>query len=142
MSLRNAAYHLGVREVIIGNLMLEGKKNEERLNVIELNGYISDGWNDTIALIAKKSFFENGVSIVRELHVYGSMVPVYSRDPSKFQHQGYGQLLMQEAERIARNEHHSYKIAVISGVGTRNYYRDYYSGLTFVESFSATELHV
>ncbi|TRZ09239.1 hypothetical protein HGM15179_017869 [Zosterops borbonicus] len=28
-----------------------------------------------------------GVSIVRELHVYGSVVPVSSRDPSKFQHQ-------------------------------------------------------
>jgi len=30
---------------------------------------------------------------------------------------------MEEAERIARNEHKSTKIAVISGVGTRNYYR-------------------
>lgn len=28
-----------------------------------------------------------GVSIVRELHVYGSVVPVSSRDPTKFQHQ-------------------------------------------------------
>ncbi|NWR37677.1 ELP3 protein, partial [Tachuris rubrigastra] len=64
-----------------------------------------------------------GVSIVRELHVYGSVVPVSSRDPSKFQHQGFGMLLMEEAERIAREEHGSWKIAVISGVGTRNYYR-------------------
>ncbi|KAM4802420.1 elongator complex protein 3 [Urocitellus parryii] len=64
-----------------------------------------------------------GVSIVRELHVYGSVVPVSSRDPTKFQHQGFGMLLMEEAERIAREEHGSGKIAVISGVGTRNYYR-------------------
>ncbi|XP_004463204.1 elongator complex protein 3 [Dasypus novemcinctus] len=64
-----------------------------------------------------------GVSIVRELHVYGSVVPVNSRDPTKFQHQGFGMLLMEEAERIAREEHGSGKIAVISGVGTRNYYR-------------------
>eukprot|EP00043_Microstomoeca_roanoka_P005419 m.55599 g.55599 ORF g.55599 m.55599 type:complete len:562 (-) comp12959_c1_seq1:32-1717(-) len=63
------------------------------------------------------------VSIVRELHVYGSVVPVKARDPSKFQHQGFGTLLMEEAERIAREEHGSVKIAVISGVGTRNYYR-------------------
>lgn len=62
-------------------------------------------------------------SIVRELHVYGSVVPVSSRDPSKFQHQGFGVLLMEEAERIAKEEHGSVKIAVISGVGTRNYYR-------------------
>ncbi|KAL2082655.1 hypothetical protein ACEWY4_022473 [Coilia grayii] len=66
---------------------------------------------------------KGGVSIVRELHVYGSVVPVSSRDPSKFQHQGFGMLLMEEAERIAREEHGSSKLAVISGVGTRNYYR-------------------
>ncbi|XP_046736854.1 elongator complex protein 3 isoform X1 [Diprion similis] len=62
-------------------------------------------------------------SIVRELHVYGSVVPVNARDPTKFQHQGFGMLLMEEAERIALKEHQSHKIAVISGVGTRNYYR-------------------
>ncbi|NXD57598.1 ELP3 protein, partial [Corvus moneduloides] len=38
--------------------------------------------------------------------------------------QGFGMLLMEEAERIAREEHGARKIAVISGsVGTRNYYR-------------------
>lgn len=62
-------------------------------------------------------------SIVRELHVYGSAVPLSGRDPTKFQHQGYGTLLMEEAERIAREEHGSMKILVISGVGTRHYYR-------------------
>jgi elongator complex protein 3 len=62
-------------------------------------------------------------SIVRELHVYGSVVPLHSRDPLKFQHQGFGTLLMEEAERIAREEHGSVKIGVISGVGTRHYYR-------------------
>jgi elongator complex protein 3 len=44
-------------------------------------------------------------SIVRELHVYGSAVAVQARDPTKFQHQGYGTLLMEEAERISREEH-------------------------------------
>lgn len=144
------------------------------------------------------------VSVVRELHVYGSAVAVHARDASKFQHQvgwgrlrlgaagwqgcwagrpgsragvrraqtagsgpallsagaataaaaaaagragcratppthpacppthqqpmhptgqGYGTLLMVEAERIARCEHRSAKLAVISGVGTRHYYR-------------------
>lgn len=61
-------------------------------------------------------------SLVRELHVYGSAVPVHARDPRKFQHQGYGTLLMEEAERIARNEHGSRKISVISGIGVRSYY--------------------
>jgi elongator complex protein 3 len=62
-------------------------------------------------------------SIVRELHVYGTAVPVHGRDPTTFQHQGFGTLLMEEAERIAREEHGSAKLAVISGVGTRDYYR-------------------
>lgn len=62
-------------------------------------------------------------SIIRELHVYGSTVPVDTKNPTKFQHQGFGTLLMEEAERIALEEHGSEKISVISGVGTRNYYR-------------------
>lgn len=61
--------------------------------------------------------------MVRELHVYGTVVPIHSRNPMKFQHQGYGTMLMEEAERIAREEHGSQKLAVIAGVGTRHYYR-------------------
>lgn len=33
-------------------------------------------------------------------------------------------MLMEEAERIAINEHGSTKMAVIAGVGTRHYYRN------------------
>jgi elongator complex protein 3 len=56
-----------------------------------------------------------GASIVRELHVYGSAVPVSFRDPKKFQHHGFGMLLMEEAERITVREHKNTKLAVISG---------------------------
>ncbi|KAH9981395.1 hypothetical protein BGW80DRAFT_1504218 [Lactifluus volemus] len=73
--------------------------------------------------LMRKTGAEGGTSIVRELHVYGTAVPVHGRDPTKFQHQGFGTLLMEEAERIAREEHGSIKLAVISGVGTRDYYR-------------------
>lgn len=62
-------------------------------------------------------------SVIRELHVYGSAVPVHCKDATKFQHQGFGVLLMEWAEKIALTEHQSEKIAVISGVGTRDYYR-------------------
>ena len=57
------------------------------------------------------------------MHVYGSAVPLASRDASLFQHQGFGTLLVEEAERIARDEHGADVLAVISGVGTRGYYR-------------------
>lgn len=74
-------------------------------------------------LSSRPEICDMGASIVRELHVYGSVVPISSKDPGKFQHQGFGTLLMEEAERIAFEEHGSQKILVISGVGTRKYYR-------------------
>ena len=65
--------------------------------------------------LVRKEGAAGGSSIVRELHVYGTAVPVHGRDPTKFQHQGFGTLLMEEAERIAKEEHGSVKLAVISG---------------------------
>jgi len=81
----------------------------------------------TIILFSPAAFrpeiiVETPSSIVWELHVYGIAVGVRVRDPTKFQHQGFGMLLMEEAERIAREEHGSHKILVISGVVTRHYY--------------------
>jgi len=72
-----------------------------------------------------KEITEVPSSMIRELHVYGTAVAVSARDPTRFQHQGFGILLMEEAERIAREEHGSEKILVISGVGTRHYYRKF-----------------
>jgi histone acetyltransferase (RNA polymerase elongator complex component) len=57
------------------------------------------------------------------VHVYGTAVDVSARDPMRFQHQGFGILLMEEAERIALEEHASTKLLVITGVGIRHYYR-------------------
>lgn len=71
---------------------------------------------EIIINLSCRSELKEKTSIVRELHVYGSVVPVSARDPTKFQHQGFGTLLMQEAERIAKEEHESYKISVISGI--------------------------
>jgi elongator complex protein 3 len=72
---------------------------------------------------SREELSDGFTSIIRELHVYGSVVPIHTRNPRLFQHQGYGSLLVEEAERIAREEHGSRKITVISGVGVRHYYR-------------------
>lgn len=65
-----------------------------------------------------------GAAIVRELHVYGQAIGVgLEADGASMQHRGYGMKLMQEAERIARDEMGVGKIAVISAVGTREYYK-------------------
>jgi elongator complex protein 3 len=67
---------------------------------------------------------ENGnVAMVRELHVFGSEVPLGEKNAGAAQHKGMGLQLLKEAERIARDEFKATGIAVISGVGAREYFR-------------------
>jgi elongator complex protein 3 len=61
-----------------------------------------------------------GKAIIRELHVYGELVPVGSKQ--KVQHAGLGKKLLKKAEEIAK-EAGVKKILIISGVGVRDYYR-------------------
>lgn len=61
--------------------------------------------------------------LVRELHVYGQLIPTWDKDVKKStQHVGFGTRLMRKAEEITLS-HGFRKVAVIAGVGTRNYYR-------------------
>ena len=63
-------------------------------------------------------------ALVRELHVYGTALPVgYSPDrvEKAVQHRGFGEKLLEQAEEIAKERYD--RIAVISGVGVRPYYR-------------------
>ncbi|KAI4464499.1 histone acetyltransferase-related [Holotrichia oblita] len=60
-------------------------------------------------------------SIIRELHVYGQAVSVSERNLDRFQHQGYGILLMERAERIAIKEHASRKLLLYPEVGHYKY---------------------
>jgi len=61
-------------------------------------------------------------AIVRELHVYGPLVPVGKHSASAWQHKGYGKVLLAEAERLAQDEFGLKKLLVISALGTRRYY--------------------
>ncbi len=58
-------------------------------------------------------------AVVRELHVYGSEAPL--GEDAEWQHQGYGRRLVEQAEERARSAGYS-KLAVLSGVGVRQYY--------------------
>ncbi len=131
-----------VRTREVGIQEIHNQVTPENVELIRRDYYANGGWETFLAyedpkqdiligLLRLRKCSEAGTfkkdllgaSMVRELHVYGSVVPVHSRDPNKFQHQGYGTMLMEEAERISREEHGSHKLAVISGVGTRHYYR-------------------
>jgi len=65
-------------------------------------------------------------ALVREAHVYGFKVTTgdgnAGNENQTGQSRGYGMRLMTEAERIAQREGYA-RVAVISGVGTRAYYR-------------------
>eukprot|EP00964_Phaeocystis_antarctica_P139937 scaffold104722_cov61-Phaeocystis_antarctica.AAC.2 len=73
-----------------------------------------------------------GAALIRELHVYGQLVATgATKDAngsqvddggSASQHQGFGRRLLAEAEVMARRRGYT-RLAVISGVGTRQYYR-------------------
>jgi len=65
-------------------------------------------------------------ALIRELHVYGSEVPISAS--GRVQHRGIGAKLLKEAEEIAR-EFGKTKMIVISGVGVREYYRKHGYGL-------------
>jgi elongator complex protein 3 len=65
------------------------------------------------------SAIENA-ALIRELHVYGRAVPIGVKE-NAFQHRGFGERLLRDAEEIAKQKYD--EIAVISGVGVRNYYR-------------------
>lgn len=67
----------------------------------------------------------NGSALIRELHVYGQVKKVNQKKGERSaQHCGFGKRLLAEAERIARQEKKE-KIAVISGVGVKDYYRKF-----------------
>ncbi len=61
-------------------------------------------------------------AIVRELHVYGPLVPVGKHTTGAWQHKGYGAKLLGEAERLAREDYDLEKLLVISALGTKKYY--------------------
>lgn len=62
-------------------------------------------------------------ALIRELHVYGSIVPIgKGAKQTDWQHRGYGKELLEQAERIASEAGYQ-KLAVISGIGAREYYR-------------------
>jgi len=61
-------------------------------------------------------------AIIREIHTYGKMVPIGGKKLAP-QHRDFGKKLIKEGEKIARKEFGSKKIAVISAIGARDYFK-------------------
>ena len=76
-------------------------------------------------------------AIVLELHTYGQALPLGGKKKEASQHQGLGRKLLEEAEKIAKDKGYS-SLAVIAGVGTREYYRR--QGYRLQQTYKVKEL--
>jgi elongator complex protein 3 len=63
------------------------------------------------------------VALIRELHIFGPELALTQHHENAAQHKGLGRALLTEAERIARDQFQRNWIAILSGVGAREYYR-------------------
>jgi elongator complex protein 3 len=63
-----------------------------------------------------------GCAMIREVHVYGPALDIGSDSEGEAQHRGLGRRLIERAEQIARDRGYA-RLAVISAIGTRGYYR-------------------
>lgn len=62
-------------------------------------------------------------AMIREVHVYGQAVGIGESQPGRAQHLGLGTRLIEYAAKLAKS--HGYtRLAVISAIGTREYYRN------------------
>ena len=93
----------------------------EDINEESLAGFIR------LRLPSKNHFREeitDTTALIRELHVYGNMIKIGGKNPKIGQHTGFGEKLLKEAEGIALDNGKE-EMAIISGIGTRNYYRKF-----------------
>ena len=93
-------------------LSFENTKIDKILAFLRLR--IADEW--TLPIL-------KNCALIRELHTYGLTVPIAKKMKNAQQHQSLGKRLMAEAEKIVKNETKYKKIAVIAGIGVREYYR-------------------
>jgi elongator complex protein 3 len=84
-------------------------------------------------------------AMIREVHVYGRLVEIGQRDSGRSQHLGLGRSLIEAATEIA-TERGFHSLAVISSIGTREYYRGLgfedgplYQHLELIQSVSGAE---
>lgn len=70
-------------------------------------------------------------ALIRELHVYGQHTAIGNKENNKTQHRGLGKKLIAKAEEIAALNGFE-KIAIIAGVGVREYYKK----IGYVEQFT------
>lgn len=75
---------------------------------------------------------------IRELKVFGRLVPIHESPNGRWQHRGFGRRLLEHAESVARDEFRATRMRVTAGVGVRGYYRNL--GYTLENPYMVREL--
>ena len=105
---------LGGREIFLSYESIDGK------NILALvRLFIPDGKTN---LVVKKIHEIKDCALIRELHTYGTVIGVDKKENNRSQHRGLGKKLMGKAELEAKKNGLT-KMAVIAGVGVREYYK-------------------
>lgn len=117
------------RQVLESELVLKDIEYETSSSLEHFLQFVTDDTNSIVAFLRlslpkHNSFITEleDAAMIREIHVYGNLVKIGEAAAGKAQHLGLGTRLIQKAQEIAR-AHHYKKLAVISAVGTRHYYR-------------------
>ena len=78
-----------------------------------------------LSLPQKDSYIKEirGSAIIREVHVYGSLVNIGNDSSGESQHLGLGKKMIEISEGIAKKNKFN-RISVISAIGTKEYYRN------------------
>lgn len=78
---------------------------------------------------SEKSFrkeINEKTSLIRSLHVFGNLVSVgKNKEKDSWQHKGIGEKLLKRSEKIVKEEYDKSKMSILSGIGSRPYYRQF-----------------
>ena len=112
--------------LILDDLVYETSFSEEHfLSLNTKDGYLAGYLRLSLPIRKNDLNIEaiNNAALVRELHVYGSALPIgkYGSDRKTAQHRGLGKRLINNAEKISLQAGFR-KIGIIASVGTREYY--------------------
>ena len=89
--------------------------------------------------VSRPEIGAHNTAIIRELRVFGPLVPVGKHFESAWQHKGYGGILLSEAERNAQENYGRTKIVVTSALGTKKYYKQF--GYNYDGPYVSKHLH-
>jgi elongator complex protein 3 len=93
----------------------ETKKDKKLVAFLRLRWPAKLGSSEQLPVLRNKA-------LIRELHTYGQLVSLEKRNQKAAQHFGLGKKLIKLAEQMSKEKGYQ-KIAIIAGVGVREYYR-------------------